>query len=318
MDSDEDDNDDGDVNGPPMQVWYATSSCNCHFSMIYSSHSSKSVQNPKLLGDNANLDRDSRRTLLACRHRASDGHELSRMNIWNLSPSFLTSDSVGGVLMFWLVSIYASTSFKSPLRRTPSLLQFILNLQDTRNMEEPLCYSTFPLPVEISLDTTQGEPPSWKDHYFVSSMAPLKPSCSSHLSSSPQFLREAEAKRLEEAGTGSSTTPQPKSLFQKTMYHSRIIPPMPDENTFCVLPKLPDASLPFPPGTTSGVTVNTVIQRRPATIAAPSTASSISANLIYPHLQPRDVSPIHFRSTHGRKQENTLTKGSIVSVWPAF
>ncbi|RDB21396.1 Elongin-A [Hypsizygus marmoreus] len=99
---------------------------------------------------------------------------------------------------------------------------------ETPEIWKDLCYSTFPLSIERYSMGPEDAPRPWKDHYF--------------------YLREAEAKRLEEAGTklrnqrleaeerkkerevkitdrvpppkrqrtGWGMNPQPKTLFQKT------------------------------------------------------------------------------------------------------
>ncbi|KAF8077730.1 RNA polymerase II transcription factor SIII subunit A-domain-containing protein [Lyophyllum atratum] len=173
----------------------------------------------------------------------------------------------------------------------------------TSEIWKDLCYASYSLAIERYSMGPEGEPRSWKDHYF--------------------FLGEEEAKRLEEASaklrnqrleaderkkerevkitdrlpppkrqrTGWGSNPAPKSLFQKTrteasklqksMYHARILPPMPQNGKkYCVLPKPPNATMEFlPPSTgTSRVIVNNVVHRRPIASSTNSSTPEKSAS----------------------------------------
>ncbi|GLB34731.1 putative RNA polymerase II transcription factor SIII (Elongin) subunit A [Lyophyllum shimeji] len=173
---------------------------------------------------------------------------------------------------------------------------------DTPEVWKDLCYSMYPLAIERYSMGPENEPPSWKDHYF--------------------FLKEAEAKRLEEASaklrnqrleaderkkerevkftdrvpppkrqrTGWGSSPAPKTLFQKTrseasklqktMYHARIIPPMPQNGkNYNVLPKPASSTVQILPSSssTNRVTVNKVVHHRPVAPARSSSSATSTA-----------------------------------------
>ncbi|KAF9059530.1 RNA polymerase II transcription factor SIII subunit A-domain-containing protein [Rhodocollybia butyracea] len=159
--------------------------------------------------------------------------------------------------------------------------------KDSDELWKALIIDTYPAMADKCEDGSDGRPGFWRAQFFI--------------------LREAEAKRLEEAasllrskkakadehkkkreikvidsmpppkrqrtGSGWNTSPQPKTLFQKTkseasklqknIYHTRMIPPMPKGNDYRLTGNISGSSkLPIPQSSySSRVTVNTVTRR---------------------------------------------------------
>ncbi|TFK42350.1 RNA polymerase II transcription factor SIII subunit A-domain-containing protein [Crucibulum laeve] len=174
--------------------------------------------------------------------------------------------------------------------------------KDTPEIWRDLCFRKYPSEVERHAVEAVQEPESWKDHYFMLKEAEAKriEEVGSRLRSQRMEAEERkkerevkltdrvpEPKRQRSGGWGGNL--QPKTLFQKTrteasklqktIYNSRIIPPMPGARNYRVLPERPSAALPpVPSNQTSRVTVNTVVHRRPLLVSTPSptTLSSLS------------------------------------------
>lgn len=187
-----------------------------------------------------------------------------------------------------------------------------------------MCLRSYPLAAEHYL-SPQVKELNWKDQYFV--------------------LREAEAQRLEEIGSrirsqrlkadgekkerevkftdripppkrnrgGWSTTPQPKTLFQKTRseasriqknVYSRVIP-----KDYRVLRNTLSAKPPLAPSSSSPshVTVNTVIYRRPSTASASSSTSMPTPESVFSQ-------PLSSTGSPSERKRKTIPDLSSTSV----
>ncbi|KAG5654116.1 hypothetical protein H0H81_007168 [Sphagnurus paluster] len=167
-------------------------------------------------------------------------------------------------------------------------------------MWKTLCYSAYPLAIE----KYSTEPESWKDLFFLVREAETKRLEEASNKLRNQRLEAEERKREREVKLtdrvpppkrqktfGWGPEPTSKTLFQKTrteasrlqknMYHARIIPPMPQNGRkFTILAKGPSTTvdfLPPPSGSTSRVTVNSVVHRHPLANSSSRPTSSISS-----------------------------------------
>ncbi|KIL00933.1 hypothetical protein PAXRUDRAFT_821139 [Paxillus rubicundulus Ve08.2h10] len=192
---------------------------------------------------------------------------------------------------------------------------------DTSDLWERLCFKSYPLLSEqIPRNGIQSEP--WRDQYFLlrEAEAHRLEEVASKLRN--QRIEAAERKKEREvkltdklpptkrARGGWATASQPKTLFQKTkndatklrrsMYTSRMIPPMPQGSVHRVLP-IP--AIAEPPAAQSmkplnnRITVKTVTIRRPSTsITAPQPTShsvqSTDATRSAPPVTPKKPMPV--------------------------
>jgi len=193
--------------------------------------------------------------------------------------------------------------------------------EDTSDLWERLCFKSYPLLAEqLPRIGVQSEP--WREQYFLlrEAEAHRLEEVASKLRS--QRIEAAERKKEREvkltdklpptkrARSGWATTSQPKTLFQKTkndatklrrsMYTSRMIPPMPQSNVHRVLPILASAKPPATPSMkplNSRVTVKTVTIRRPSTsTTAPQPIShsvqSTNSTRSGPPVTPKKAMPV--------------------------
>ncbi|TFK76224.1 hypothetical protein BDN72DRAFT_830764 [Pluteus cervinus] len=159
-------------------------------------------------------------------------------------------------------------------------------IEDTLVLWKDLCSQKYPLQVERYLADHKEEPDSWRDQYFVFLEAERERL--EQITSRLRMTRaeEQERKKEREVKFTDRLPPPPrkfaawapaKSLFQKTrseaqkkrtMFSAPMLPPMPGKNPYHVLSKPPPLLPPPPPSSQpSRVTVNTIIQRRPAVIS---------------------------------------------------
>jgi len=205
--------------------------------------------------------------------------------------------SLGNDLRFELIKPVLAGCSPETLSRLEKTSPHIAN--STAELWKDMCFKCYPLAADRYHAGDFEEPESWR-HQFV-------------------VLRQAEAKRFEELGsrlrnqrveaeerkkerevkltdrvppskrsrTGWGTSPQPKSLFQKTrseaskiqktMYTARMVPPMPQVKDYRILSSAPSVKLLPPPPPSSGspcVTVKTVAYRRPYSVSSSVTSES--------------------------------------------
>ncbi|KAF8163538.1 RNA polymerase II transcription factor SIII subunit A-domain-containing protein [Crassisporium funariophilum] len=206
---------------------------------------------------------------------------------------------------------------------------------ETPEIWKDLCFRKYRLMAEerypVEDDPRDGD--SWRSRYFVLQDAEAKriDEVGSRLRSqrkeAVERKKEREVKYTDrvppakraKTGTGWNLNPQPsKTLFQKTRseaskvqkaYNSRILPPMPSANSYRALPQSSGAVLPSMSSTSTRVTVNTVIQRRPAPAPTPL---SRTANLrpTPASSPPANGRPVELLSTPGPTRSQTTSHSS--------
>ncbi|KAK7467349.1 hypothetical protein VKT23_004406 [Stygiomarasmius scandens] len=197
--------------------------------------------------------------------------------------------------------------------------------RDTEEIWRDLCFRLYPTSVERYQD---DEPESWRKQYTV-----LQEEEAQRLEAAANRLRtqrlQAEERKKEREVKFTDRVPpakrarpwgapsQPKSLFQKTrseaskiqknMYTARMIPPMVKGKDYRVA-KPPSVGFSSAAQTSNfnRVTVNTVIQRRPATVVPSPSASSQSVSTPSVPSQPQSQSsPSTFPKTVSPKKDET-------------
>ncbi|KAF9227816.1 hypothetical protein BS17DRAFT_746638 [Gyrodon lividus] len=193
--------------------------------------------------------------------------------------------------------------------------------QDTSDLWERLCFKSYPLLAEQLTQDRDVQSGSWREQYFL-----LRKAEAHRLEEVASRLRNqrivaAERKKEREvkltdrlpptkrARGGWATPSQPKTLFQKTkndatklrrsLYTSRMIPPMPQGKVHRVLPSSASAKPPAAPSTKplNQITVKTVTTPRPSTsttVPQPTTLSVESTNSapFAPTVTPKKAMPM--------------------------
>ncbi|KAJ8078988.1 hypothetical protein AAF712_013721 [Marasmius tenuissimus] len=177
--------------------------------------------------------------------------------------------------------------------------------EDTQELWRTLCSKRFPVVTERYREGESSAPKSWRNHYYTllkeeeQRLDAIGSKIRSQRLEADEGKKGREVKYIDRAPPLKRARwgPQPpKTLFQKTrseaskiqktMYTSRMIPPMPKGRDYrsSVSPAVGDL-LPKPsPSYTNRVTVNTVIRRQSVSSAA-STTSAAAAPVGGPPLQ---------------------------------